>query len=126
VEWKDYDYQTPGSPSPPPLIVDRVQRLASLLHHKPKPEAFRVPHCLGYFDNAKHGDSGVDSEGDDDGLDTRIGFVFEKPKDADISPDTPPISLFDLINSAPKPRVTERIQVAQAVANCLLYLHSVK
>jgi hypothetical protein len=126
IEWKEYDYQTSGSPSPPPLIVDRVQRLASLLHHKPKPEAFRVPQCLGYFDNAKakHSDSGVDSEGDDDGVDTRIGFVFEKPKDADISPETTPISLFDLINSAPKPRVTERIRVAHAVANCLLYLHS--
>jgi hypothetical protein len=53
IEWKEYDYQMPGSPSPPPLIVDRVQKLASLLHHSPKPEAFRVPHCLGYFDNAR-------------------------------------------------------------------------
>lgn len=126
IEWKEYDYQMPGSPSPPPLIVDRVQRLASLLHHKPKPEAFRVPHCLGYFDNARrHSDSSIDSEGDDDGVDTRIGFVFEKPKDEDISPETPPVSLFDLINSSAKPRVTERIHVAHAVANCLLYLHSV-
>jgi hypothetical protein len=126
IEWKDYDYQLPGSPSPPPLIVDRVQRLASLLHHNPKPEAFRVPHCLGYFDNARrHNNLGIDTEGDDDGVDTRIGFVFEKPKDQDISPETPPISLFELINSSAKPRVTERIHVAHAIANCLLYLHSV-
>jgi len=126
IEWKEYDYQTPGSPSPPPLIVDRVQKLASLLHHKPKPEAFRVPHCLGYFDNAKrHSDSGIDSEGDEDGLDTRIGFVFEKPQEENISPETPPVSLFELLTASPKPRVTERIRVAHAVANCLLYLHSV-
>lgn len=126
IEWKDYDYQMPGSPSPPPLIVDRVQRLASLLHHRPKPEAFRVPHCLGYFDNAKRqSDSGADSEGDDDVVDARIGFVFEKPNDEDISPDTPPVSLFDLIKSSPKPRVTERIHVAHAVAQSLLYLHTV-
>jgi hypothetical protein len=122
IEWKEYDYQMPGSSSPPPLIVDRVQRLASLLHHKPKPEAFRVPHCLGYFDNAKRrSDSGVDSEGDDE-VDTRIGFVFEKPNDEDVSPETPPISLFELLKSPGKPRVTERIRVAHAVANCLLYL----
>ncbi|QSZ36114.1 hypothetical protein DSL72_007239 [Monilinia vaccinii-corymbosi] len=50
IEWKEYDY-SPGATSPPPLIVDRVQKLAALLHHEPKPEAFRVPHCLGYFYN---------------------------------------------------------------------------
>jgi len=42
IEWKEYDSQSPGSPSPPPLIVSRVQKLAALLHHKPKPEAFRA------------------------------------------------------------------------------------
>ncbi|TAQ83963.1 hypothetical protein B7494_g7713 [Chlorociboria aeruginascens] len=128
IEWKEYDYQTPGMPSPPKLIVDRVQKLAALLHHSPKPEAFRVPHCIGYFDNASPGpldDTEVDSEGDDDGGDTRIGFIFEKPLDEGVSPDTAPISLFDLLLSSPKPRVTDRIRLAHALANCLLYLHSV-
>ncbi|KAK0103548.1 hypothetical protein ONS95_005566 [Cadophora gregata] len=125
IEWKEYDYQKPGSPFPPPLIIDRVSKLASLLHHTPKPEAFRVPHCLGYFDNARRpSDGGADSE-EDDGVDTRIGFVFEKPHDEGIYPDTAPISLFELLLSSPKPRVTERIKVAYAIANCLLYLHSV-
>lgn len=122
IEWKEYSNQMPGSPSPAPIIIDRVQRLASLLHHRPKPEAFRVPHCLGYF--LGQSDSDIDSECDDD-VDTRIGFVFEKPKDEGISPETPPISLFDLIHSSTKPRVTERIRVAHAVSNSLLYLHSV-
>lgn len=125
IEWKEYDYQKPGSLSPPALIVDRVQKLASLLHHSPKPEAFRVPHCLGYFDNGPRESSELDSEGEEDGLDPRIGFVFEKPKDEDVSPDTPPVSLFDLLSSSPKPRVTDRIRLAHALANCLLYLHSV-
>ncbi|TVY81748.1 hypothetical protein LSUE1_G002820 [Lachnellula suecica] len=125
IEWKEYDYQKPGSLSPPPLIVDRVQKLASLLHHSPKPEAFRVPHCLGYFDNGPREASEVDSEGEEEGLDPRIGFIFEKPMDEGVSPETPPVSLFELLSSSPKPRVTDRIRVAHAVANCLLYLHSV-
>ncbi|KAH6679568.1 prion-inhibition and propagation-domain-containing protein [Halenospora varia] len=124
IEWKEYDYQSPGSLSPPPLIVDRVQRLASLLHHTPKPDAFRVPHCLGYFDNGPP-DTDGGGENDEDGVEPRIGFVFEKPKDKGVSPETPPISLFDLLQTRPKPRVTERIRLAHAIANCLLYLHSV-
>ncbi len=125
IEWKEYDYQKPGASSPPPLIIDRVSKLASLLHHTPKPEAFRVPHCLGYFDNARRsGEEGIDSE-EEDSVDTRIGFVFEKPHDGGVSPDTPPISLFELLSSSAKPRVTERVKVAHAIANCLLYLHSV-
>lgn len=125
IEWKEYEYERPGSPSPPPEIINRVQKLAALLRHTPKPEAFRVPHCLGYFDNARRSDgSDADSGGEDDTDDTRIGFVFEKPTDNGVSSNTPPISLFDLLSS-PKPRVTERIRLAHAVANCLLYLHSV-
>lgn len=126
IEWKEYDYQKPGSTSPPPLIVDRVQKLAALLHHSPKPDAFRVPHCLGYFDNAsRQSDLDPDSEGEEDATDPRIGFVFEKPQDENVSPDTPPISLSDLLQSSRKPRITDRIRLAHAVANCLLYLHSV-
>ncbi|CZT45816.1 uncharacterized protein RSE6_06171 [Rhynchosporium secalis] len=126
IEWKEYDYQKPGSLSPPPFIIDRVSKLASLLHHSPKPEAFRVPHCLGYFDNAKRPSEGeIDSEDEEDSVDTRIGFVFEKPHDEGVSPNTAPVSLFELLTSSPKPRVTERVKVAYAIANCLLYLHSV-
>lgn len=126
IEWKEYDYQKPGSLSPPPQIVDRVQKLAALLHHSPKPDAFRVPHCLGYFDNAhRPSDSDPDSDGEEDPTDPRIGFVFEKPQDEGVSPNTPPISLSDLLQRSPKPRITDRIRLAHAVANCLLYLHSV-
>ena len=125
IEWKDYDYQIPGLPSPPAQIIDRVEKLASLLHHFPKPEAFRVPHCLGYFDNGKgSSETEMDSEGEDDGVDARIGFVFEKPQDDGVSQNTTPVSLFELLISSPKPRVTDRIKLAHTVANCLLYLHS--
>ncbi|RDW66131.1 hypothetical protein BP6252_09766 [Coleophoma cylindrospora] len=127
IEWKEYDYQGKGAPSPPPLIIDRVQKLAALLHHTPKPEAFRVPHCIGYFDNAtRRGsiESVSDSEGDDES-EPKIGFVFERPSDDDIASTATPISLLELLTSSSKPRVTERIHVAYAIANCLLYLHSV-
>ncbi|KAF4626162.1 hypothetical protein G7Y89_g12002 [Cudoniella acicularis] len=124
IEWKEYDYQLPGSRSPPTVIVDRVQKLASLLHHTPKLEAFRVPHCLGYFDNGPL-ETEVGSDSDEEGVDPRIGFVFEKPNDEGVSSDTLPVSLFELLSTRPKPRVTERIRLAHAVANCLLYLHSV-
>jgi len=80
---------------------------------------------LGYFDNGPRESLELDSKGEEEALDPRIGFVFEKPKDEGVSPDTPPISLFDLLSSSPKPRVTDRIRLAHAVANCLLYLHSV-
>ena len=128
IEWKEYDYPTPNSSSPPQQIIDRVQKLAALLHHSPKPDAFRVPHCLGYFDNGIHSTASPpasDNDNEDDNSDPRIGFVFEKPRDENVSPSTPPISLSELLASKPKPRVTDRIRLAHAVANCLLYLHSV-
>ncbi|KAM3082457.1 hypothetical protein ACMFMF_002119 [Clarireedia jacksonii] len=124
IEWKDYDY-TPGATSPPPLIIDRVQKLAALLHHEPKPEAFRVPHCLGYFDNLAAAPSSPLSleseEFDDDSAETRIGLVFRKPP----STISSPVSLFQLFTAHQKPRVTDRIKLAHSLSNCLLYLHSV-
>ncbi|ESZ90229.1 hypothetical protein SBOR_9383 [Sclerotinia borealis F-4128] len=123
IEWKEYDY-SPGATSPPSLIVDRVQKLAALLHHEPKPEAFRVPHCLGYFDNLVPEPSSSlssDSESEDEPLETRIGLVFRKPH----SINTSPTSLIQLFSICPKPRITDRIKLAHALSNCLLYLHSV-
>ncbi|RAL67084.1 hypothetical protein DID88_007864 [Monilinia fructigena] len=123
IEWKEYDY-SPGVTSPPHLIVDRVQKLVALLHHEPKPEAFRVPHCLGYFNNLEPESTSqlsTDSDLEDEAPETRIGLVFRKPP----SIDTSPTSLIQLFSSYPKPRVTDRIKLAHALSNCLLYLHSV-
>ncbi|GKT87807.1 hypothetical protein Ct61P_05657 [Colletotrichum tofieldiae] len=51
IEWKEYDRQKAGDESPPRrVIIDRVGKLAALLNHSPKPEAFRTLHCLGFFD----------------------------------------------------------------------------
>ncbi|KAJ4304123.1 hypothetical protein N0V88_001733 [Collariella sp. IMI 366227] len=122
VEWKEYDRQRPGDLSPPKqVIVERVGKLAALLNHMPKPEAFRTPHCLGYFDKASS--AGVEDE--EDILNMRLGLVFERPLDNDLDTTLPPISLRELLSTSRKPRVTDRIRLAHAISNCLLYLHAV-
>lgn len=124
IEWKDYD--NPG-PQPGSLseadIIERVRKLAALLNHSPKPEAFRTPHCLGFFDKA---DPNM-PEDDVDILDRRLGLIFERPSDDSLDTTRPPISLRELLQDAKvrKPRVTERVRLAHAISNCLLYLHAV-
>ncbi|PTB62542.1 hypothetical protein BBK36DRAFT_1172307 [Trichoderma citrinoviride] len=122
-EWKDYDTAgTPGCLSKQD-IVDRVRKLAYLLNHKPKPEAFRTPHCIGFFDKA---DPDV-AEEDVDILDRRLGLIFERPEGDDVHDSLPPVSLRELLldKTVRKPRVTDRVKLAHALSNCLLHLHAV-
>ncbi|PTD03939.1 hypothetical protein HYE67_003811 [Fusarium culmorum] len=124
IEWKDYENADtqPGSLSKAD-IIERVRKLAALLNHRPKPEAFRTPHCLGFFDKA---DPNV-AEDDVDILDRRLGLIFERPSDDNLHVSLPPVSLRELLQdpNIRKPRVTERVHVAHALSNCLLYLHAV-
>ncbi|KAM0254330.1 hypothetical protein ACHAQJ_006916 [Trichoderma viride] len=123
IEWKDYD--TAGNPGclSKADIVDRVRKLACLLHHSPKPEAFRTPHCIGFFDKA---DPDV-AEDDVDILDRRLGLIFERPGSEHVHDSLPPVSLRELLldTAVRKPRVTDRIKLAHALSNCLLHLHAV-
>ncbi|RFU72233.1 hypothetical protein TARUN_10033 [Trichoderma arundinaceum] len=123
IEWKDYD--TAGNPGhlSKADILDRVRKLACLLNHSPKPEAFRTPHCIGFFDKA---DADIPEE-DVDILDRRLGLVFERPSSEDWHVSLPPVSLRELLldSTIRKPRVTDRIKLAHALSNCLLYLHAV-
>lgn len=123
IEWKDYDASGHPDSLSKAEAVDRVRKLAALLNHSPKPEAFRTPHCLGFFDRA---DPNI-PEDDVDILDNRLGLIFERPGDEDLHTTLPPVSLRDLLqdHSFRKPRVTERIKLAHALSNCLLYLHAV-
>ncbi|RFN50930.1 hypothetical protein FIE12Z_4783 [Fusarium flagelliforme] len=124
IEWKDYDN---ADTQPHSLskgdIIERVRKLAALLNHSPKPEAFRTPHCLGFFDKA---DPNV-SEDDVDILDRRLGLIFERPSGDNLHVSLPPVSLRELLQDPKvrKPRVTERVHLAHAISNCLLYLHAV-
>ncbi|WQF75633.1 Putative protein kinase domain, prion-inhibition and propagation, HeLo [Colletotrichum destructivum] len=122
VEWKEYDRQKAGDESPPRrIIMDRVGKLAALLNHSPKPEAFRTLHCLGFFDML-----GPDSDApEDDSLDRKLGLVFERPSGNEVHPSLPPPSLRELFQIERKPRITERIKLAHAISSCLLYLHAV-
>jgi hypothetical protein len=122
IEWKEYDRQVPGDVLPPrQVILERVRKLAALLNHSPKPEAFRTPHCLGYFDQAEY-DTEEDSENDISN--SRLGLVFERPEDDQIDKEMPPVSLRDLLERDPKtyrrPSLTDRKSLAVAVSNCLL------
>ncbi|KAF4495679.1 hypothetical protein FAGAP_8189 [Fusarium agapanthi] len=124
IEWKDYDNTDtqPGSLSKAD-IIERVRKLAALLNHSPKPEAFRTPHCLGFFDKA---DPNI-PEDDVDILDRRLGLIFERPSDDHLHASLPPVSFRELLQDPKvrKPRVTERVYLAHAISNCLLYLHAV-
>ncbi|KAH8195751.1 hypothetical protein TruAng_010079 [Truncatella angustata] len=124
IEWKEYDPHMPNSVMPPKqLILGRIQKLAALLHHRPKPEAFRTPHCLGFFDQADC----KDEDSDDDISNLRLGLVFERPEEDQIHKEMPPVSLRELLERDPKtyrrPSLTDRRSLALAVSNCVLSLH---
>lgn len=122
IEWKEYERQTENDESPPRrVIIDRVGKLAALLHHSPKPEAFRTLHCLGFFDMS----GPEDDAADDESLNRKLGLVFERPNDDGLHPSLPPVSLRELLQNERKPRVTERIKLSHAISSCLLYLHAV-
>ncbi|KHO00657.1 Protein kinase-like domain protein [Metarhizium album ARSEF 1941] len=124
IEWKNYDTAGlhPDSLSKED-IISRVRKLASLLNHRLKPKAFRTPHCLGFFDKA---DPDIPAD-DVDILERRLGLIFERPCHDSLHATLPPVSLHSLLqdDGVRKPRVTERVQLATALSNCVLYLHAV-
>lgn len=81
-----------------------MAKLATLLRDNQKPDAFRVPDCLGYL-------------ADRDNF--RFGLVFQgqgayyPPRLADL-----------LVSRQPKPSLTTRLQMARAVARSVMYLHA--
>jgi hypothetical protein len=136
IEWKEYQPLSFTTNEPDPRILKRVQNLAALLQIEPKPVAFRVPHCLGYFDQmaasrallasrpASEQELEIDTEPEQD-ENFRFGLIFTNP------PHVPrtsiPLSLFDLLSSAsrPRPSLTSRLALGTALTNCVYYLHSV-
>lgn len=107
VEWKHWDRDEDINSSWNKTIEDRVRSLANLRH---KPEEFRAPQCLGYFDNT------VDDS-------SCFGFIYENPLQG---PELEvPISLRDLLVSSKKPSLNKRLALGHAIAEPLMYLHSV-
>ncbi|KAK6208151.1 hypothetical protein LQW54_007059 [Pestalotiopsis sp. IQ-011] len=123
IEWKEFGGQVSNDAAlDKQVILERVKKLAALLNHSPKPEAFRTPNCLGYFDYEDH-----EEDSDDEEWGSRLGLVFERPGDGLMSKESPAVSLRELLESdikrLAKPSLTERTALALAVSNCLLSLH---
>jgi hypothetical protein len=110
VEWKSWDRDEDPKSTWNQVIEGRVKSLANLLSSKHKPKEFRAPQCLGYFD---------DLTGDD----CRFGFIYESPIQG-LEP-TVPVSLRDLLDPSKKPSLNKRLALSHAIAESLMYLHSV-
>lgn len=110
IEWRVYD---PIHLAQPVLKPSRIDKLVALLSDSKLPELLRVPHCLGYFDDPRCKENNYRRG--------RLGFVFEKPT----AMGGLPISLQQVLKTKPKPLLTERVALAEALAKSLMSLHSV-
>ena len=110
VEWKSWDKDENPNSSWNTMIEGRVNSLVNLLSSKEKPKEFRAPRCLGYFD---------DHAGDDD----RFGLVYENSLPG--LGHAIPISLRELLASRKRPSLNKRLGLGHAIAESLMYLHSV-
>ncbi|RDW65972.1 hypothetical protein BP6252_09607 [Coleophoma cylindrospora] len=116
VEWKEFTLSPiPSGNGPPawgvpPQLLKRLDKLSALLERHDKPQEFRVPHCLGFFDD-KNQKSGKD----------RIGFVFGIPQFS-------PMSLFEILTKAetqPAIAIGDRIRIAKDLTQSLFCIHAV-
>lgn len=125
VEWKNYEAGGGMESAPPKLLIDRAEKLSNLLSRPDKPTEFSVPRCLGYFDNRDYLKANPGSKNEPrNSLTGKIGFVFAPPEGANMN--ALPKSLLDLFRpDVVKPTVTDRIALAHALANSLMFLHSV-
>ncbi|KAI9772830.1 MAG: hypothetical protein M1840_008712 [Geoglossum simile] len=107
VEWRSYreSLKSPIEVDDDTESVRRVKQLVALLHVE-KPMEFRVPHCIGFFQQADH---------------SLFGLVFEMPKGT--PPNAEPKSLLQSLDQ-PAPSINDRISLAQKLAICILYLHA--
>ena len=113
IEWREYDPIVRAESSLAINHPSRIDKLVALLSNPQKPDLLRVPHCLGYFDDARSKEN--------DYRKGRLGFVFQKPTTTALSP----VSLRQLLEMQIKPLLTDRIILAKAISNCLMCLHSV-
>jgi hypothetical protein len=116
LEWRDYIPERNDKGDDlvaSEASVRRVQDLVALLKLNKLAE-FCAPICHGYFDDNDH------AAHDDPSF--RFGLVFESP-DA-LQSATVPETLRTML-SRPSPSLSARIQLAQRLCTCVLYLHAV-
>lgn len=107
IEWKKYraSYDENG-PVPDPGTYQHVEWLASLLNIDSRPDEFRVPRCINYFNDQNN---------------ERFGFLYEAPS---AGSDEKPTSLLSWLQRDGI-SMNSRMSIAQSVAGSLLYLHAV-
>ncbi|KAL8670833.1 MAG: hypothetical protein Q9168_004652 [Polycauliona sp. 1 TL-2023] len=105
VEYKSYDVNPINVIHE--VAANRINRLIALLHES-KDERFKVLRCSNYFD---------------EGLQRRIGLLFELPAGL----DGPPSTLLTALStsSSPRPSLDSRMRLARSLCDTLLLLHSV-
>lgn len=109
VEWKSYDLT--AEDTVPDETKRRTAALAELLSI-PKPADFCTPQCLGFLDGRTWN------------LGYSYGWVFELP--VDTAEDVGPVSLFELLEKGGKaPSISSRVKMAEKLASCVLYMHTV-
>lgn len=106
--WIEWRYYTPLGieDGPPAHVVERVTKLVTLLGHDVNPPEFRIPKCYGYVLQLEQ---------------QRFGFVFENPNRTS---GQIPISLRTRFASDEMPSLTERVEMAVAIAESVWYLHA--
>lgn len=116
IEWREYvprlNPETDTMVAPDDS-VRQVRDLVGLLKSK-KLDEFCAPICHGYFDDQ---DDNMQEE-----QSCRFGLVFENPH-ISITSNVP--STLNALLRQPAPSLSARIQLAQKLCTCLLYLHAV-
>lgn len=110
IEWKASVIEENRPSSWYRMIDDRVRKLVTLLGSPNKPKQFRAPQCVGYIHQKNHEKK-------------QYALVYEKPSNT-LSKSTP-VSLQELMRTSRMPSLTKRVAVANAIAQSLMYLHSV-
>ena len=88
-----------------------VEELTILLMARKMPDEFCIPPCLGYS---------ILQWGKEE---ARPALIFENPEG--VGPQVRPMSLLQALELHRKPSLTQRVVLAQRIAQCLLYLHTV-
>lgn len=120
IEWKSYNAQIDikaKTASPRQGSIDRVQELVVLLQScKEDKKEFRIPVCLGYFDDRAQRPEG---QGED-----RFGLVFAKHNQE--HNNVVPKSLLNIIKERKCPSLSQRLKIAHSIATYVLYMHAAR
>jgi hypothetical protein len=111
IEWKEYQVEPSMAANgeavcdADPRMVENLERLVALLCEETKPAEFRIPPCLGYFQDEEN---------------ERFGIIFPSPPGKRWGPK----SLLQRLAERPA-TLRGRVNIAREISTSLLYLHAV-